>query len=142
LKSKIFIKKVISLLLAFTFAFAALSVFSLTTQAAETYLVQGVTLPLANHPDGGQSYGEDKCWAFAEKVYKTLWGQTLSCYRGSEDDFLRDVATGSDRAITAENTKFFVDQIPLGANIRVADNINGGDTNGINRHSQMLVQKD
>ncbi|NLX92910.1 MAG: hypothetical protein GXZ02_03430 [Clostridiales bacterium] len=75
-------------------------------------------------------------------VYKTIWGQSLSCYRGTADDFLRDVPTGKDRAITAKNTKLFVEQIPIGANIRVADNINGGDSNGHNKHSQILVQKD
>ncbi|HZK38811.1 MAG TPA: hypothetical protein VFD23_01505, partial [Clostridia bacterium] len=128
--------------LVFTLAFAVLSGFSLTAQAATTYQVEGVSLPLKKHPDGGRSYGKDKCWAFAEMVYKKIWGQSLTCYRGTADDFLRDVATGKDRAITAKNTKLFVEQIPLGANIRVADNINGGDRNGHNRHSQILVQKD
>lgn len=128
--------------MVFTLAFAVLSAFSLTAQAAGTYQVEGVTLPLKKHPDGGRSYGEDKCWAFAAMVYKKIWGQTLTCYRGTEDDFLRDVPTGKDRAITAKNTKLFVEQIPIGANIRVADNIKGGDSNGRNRHSQILVQKD
>lgn len=142
MKRNIFIKRLVSTLLVFTLAFAVLSGFSIAAQAAQTYEVEGVTLPLKNHPDGGRSYGKDKCWAFAEMVYKKMWGQTLTCYRGTEDDFLRDVATGKDRAITAENTKLFIEQVPLGSNIRVADNINGGDSNGKNRHSQILVQKD
>lgn len=119
-----------------------LSGFSLTAQAAASYQVEGVSLPLKKHPDGGRSYGKDKCWAFAEMVYKKIWRQSLTCYRDTADDFLRGVPTGQDRAITAKNTKLFVEQIPLGANIRVADNINGGDRNGRNRHSQILVQKD
>lgn len=142
MNEQIFTKRFVSIILVFTLAFAVLSGFSIPAQAAETYQVEGVTLPLQKHPDGGRSYGKNKCWAFAAMVYKKVWGQSLSCYRGTADDFLRDVATGKDRAITAKNTKLFVDRIPVGANIRVADNINGGDTNGRNRHSQILVQKD
>lgn len=142
MKKNIFIKRFVSILLVFTLAFAVLSGFSLTAQAAQTYRVQDVTLPLEKHPDGGRSYGKNNCWAFAAMVYKKIWGQTLSCYRGTLDDYLRDVATGKDRAITTENTKLFIEQVPLGSNIRVSDNINGCDSNGKYRHSQVLVQKD
>ena len=142
MKRNIFIKRLVAILLVFTLAFAVLSGFSLTAQAAEIYEVEGATFPLKNHPDGGRSYGKNNCWAFAAMVYKTIWGQSLTAYRGTDDDILRNVGTGKDRFITAENTKSFIEQAPLGSNIRIADRVDGNDSTGRQMHSQILLQKD
>lgn len=40
---------------------------------------------------------------------------------------LRNVAAGADRAITAANTKKFIEAAELGAVIRIASDISGGD---------------
>jgi hypothetical protein len=138
----IFRKKAASVLLVFAMVLAVLPGFSNKVMAADTYIIQGVTLPLAKYPDGGRSYGRNECWAFAAMVYKTLWGQTFSVYRGTPDDILRDVDTGDARAITAENTKKFIEMAPLGSNIRIADRVNADDSTGRAMHSQILLQKD
>lgn len=55
---------------------------------------------------------------------------------------LKDVAVGSSRAITAENTKKFITAAQLGAVIRITDDINGDDSQGTEMHSMILVYKD
>ncbi|GEM_PF-2671078 len=110
--------------------------------AAETYEINGVTLPLEKWPSGGRSYGRNKCWAFASMVYKTLWGCGVSNSRGTENDLLRCVGTGSDRAITAENTRRFIEMTPLGSHIRLSQILSSDDNRARNKHSQILIQKD
>lgn len=110
--------------------------------AAETYEINGVTLPLEKWPNGGRAYGRNQCWAFATMVYKTLWGRKENNAGGTENDLLRCVGTGSARAITAENTRRFIEMSPLGSHIRLSQVINGSDSRSRQKHSQILIQKD
>lgn len=136
-------QKIWSLLLALTLA---VSLFPIRAQAKNVngtyYTVNGVTVPLANWPAGGKSYGKNQCWAFAQMVYKKLWGTGFTSYRNTNDDLLRKIGTGDDRAITAANTKRFITAAKPGAVIRMTDNISGADNKGTRMHSIILVQKD
>ena len=136
-------KRTISVLLAAAIFIAMLPSYALKADAAAAYIVQGTTIPLADYPDGGPSYGANQCWAFAQMVYKTIWGgQGFTAYRATADDMLRNVATGSARALTAGNIQNFITAAALGATLRITDNIEGNDMNGTYLHSQILVQKD
>lgn len=136
-------QKIWSLLLALTLA---VSLFPIRAQAKNVngtyYTVNGVTVPLANWPAGGKSYGKNQCWAFTQMVYKKLWGTGFTSYRNTNDDLLRKIGTGDDRAITAANTKRFITAAKPGAVIRMTDNISGADNKGTRMHSIILVQKD
>lgn len=111
-------------------------------QGAGSYTANGVTLPLKGYGNGAPSYGKANCRAFAGMVYKKIWGTTFTSYRGTNDDMLRNVPTGSARAITVENVKKFISAAALGATIRITTDIRGNDVYGTNLHSQILIQKD
>lgn len=111
-------------------------------EAHSAYVVQGTAIPLKGYPNGAPSYGHRECWAFAQKVYNNIWGKSFNGFRGTRDDLLRNIGTGSAREITAENTRRFVTAAALGATIRIAEVINGADSEGDHIHSQILVQKD
>ena len=132
-------KTVITLLLCAVMLFSAVS----AAGAATTYTVTGangaVTLPL---PGYGPGAGSTNCWAFAQMVYKAIWGVNFSGVRGTKDDLLCNVPAGSARAITAENTRNFISKAALGATIRITTNIDGDDTNGYYKHSMILIGKD
>ncbi len=100
---------------------------------------QTVTLPLKGLAPGARS---TNCWEFAQTVYQAVWGVRFSGFRGDGDDMLREISTGSARAITVENTKNFISAAPLGATVRIADTVYGDDNQGRYKHSFILIGKD
>ena len=135
-------KRTVTFLLTVAMLCSFIPAASYNAKACPTYVVQNTTVPLSGYSDGAPSYGYRQCWAFAQKVYRAIWGRTFNGYRSTLDDMLRNVGTGSARAITAENTKKFITAAALGATIRIAEIITGADSDGENIHSQILVQKD
>lgn len=132
-------RKLLSVLLALCLAAALVPALSAGAQAASSYTVNGVTVPVAGYEEGAVS---TNCRTFAGTIYEILWGETFTSYRGTSDDLLRDVAAGSDRALTAENVKKYISAAALGATIRIGDDIDGNDSQGTKMHSQILVYKD
>ncbi len=120
----------------FLFVFAA-------TAMAATYEIpvntKTVTMPVRGMEPGARS---TNCWEFAQKIYKAIWGVNFSGERGTQDDLLRNVPTGSARAITTANTRRFISEARLGATIRITTVVNGDDTNGRYKHSMILIDKD
>ncbi len=115
--------------------------FPLKAQAA-SYVVSGnnsVSIPVSGYEEGTANYN---CRQFAGMVYELIWGKSFTSYRGTSDDMLRSVPTGSARAITVENTKAFISAAKLGATVRVSTNLEGGDSGSGSMHSVILIQKD
>ena len=114
-----------------------------TAGAATTYVVNGadgaVILPADGLEPGTWS---NNCWTFAQTVYKIIWGENFSGDRGTADDLLRSVPTGSARAITTENTRAFITAAALGSTIRISTYVDGDDNNGRYKHSMILIGKD
>lgn len=90
----------------------------------------------------GPSYGMQSCWLFAWSVYLHIWGVTFSNLAGTQDDMLRNVKTMQLRTITVENVKKYLGNAELGAVIRICDDIRGDDSQGIMKHSQILLSRD
>ena len=111
--------------------------------AAATYVVTGangeVTLPAAGLGPGARS---TNCWAFAQTIYKLVWGENFTGCRGTSDALLRNVPTGRARALTTENTRNFISAAALGATIRITCYVDGDDNNGRYKHSMILIGKD
>lgn len=111
--------------------------------AASTYVVTGangeVTLPAAGLAPGARS---TNCWAFAQTIYKLVWDENFTGYRGTSDDMLRNIPTGKARAITTENTRNFISAAALGSTIRITCYVDGDDNNGRYKHSMILIGKD
>lgn len=125
-----------ALCLLFVFVFAPF------TLAAE-YVIQGrnseTTLPLSGLYPGARS---TNCWEFAQTVYKAVWGVPFTGERGTDDDLLRNIPKGAERAITTENTRNYISEARLGAVIRISTYIDGDDNNGRYKHSMILIDKD
>ena len=136
--------RLLSTLLALCMVLTLMPGTALAAETATSYVIgpNNVTVPLANWPAGGASYGSGQCRAFAGMVYRTIWGQDFSSYRGTSDDMLRNVPAGSEREITAANTERFITAAEVGATIRITTDISGSDSNGTYLHSLILVQKD
>jgi hypothetical protein len=110
-----------------------------TGSARADYTANGVSLPVSGYGEGAVS---NNCRTFAGDVYQAVWGAWLTSYRGTDDDMLRNIPAGSQRAITAENLKKYISVAPAGAAIRITDNIDGNDSQGTRMHSQILAGKD
>lgn len=110
-----------------------------TGSARADYTANGVSLPVSGYGEGAVS---NNCRTFAGDVYQAVWGAWLTSYRGTDDDMLRNIPAGSQRAITAENLKKYISVAPAGAAIRITDNIDGNDSQGTRMHSQILADKD
>lgn len=131
-------RKLLSLLLALCLA-AAFTPLLTGGALAASYTVNGITVPVSGYEEGAVS---TNCRTFAGTIYEILWGQSFTSYRGTSDDLLREVPAGSERALTAENVKKYISAAALGATLRIADDIDGNDSQGTRMHSQILVYKD
>ena len=88
-------------------------------QAFSTYTVQGKRVA-ANSID---SPGAGQCFAYANQMYRLIWGFGFdeSTFLGTEDkglNMLRNLAE-SDRTLTAEHIRSFINASELGAVIRI-----------------------
>lgn len=157
-------KRVFALLLSAFMALTIIPVSTLMANAASTYTVNGVSIPIGKYTNNGpcyMSYDSKKgvyygnCWAFAQYVYKLLWPKSKwanSSYGflskvGTSDDMLRKLAGDySEQKITENNTKNFISFAELGAVIRIQNvkmNSDGVDLEkGQKGHSLILIQKD
>lgn len=96
--------------------------------------------------------GAGQCWEYANKMYNRIWGHRFdSTFVGSSVAYnmLRNL-NDEQRRVTAENTRKFISQAPLGAVIRTTDapswssafENDGTAYNGRYGHNMIIVQKD
>ena len=111
------------------------------------YCIQSALIPYVENTvcygtPTGPSYGKQSCWSFAQAVYLHIWGTIFSNLADTQDDMLRGVKTMESRTITVENVKKYLGNAEPGAVIRICDDIRGDDSQGIMKHSQILLSQD
>ena len=116
-----------------------------TAQAASTYTINGVTIPLPGFEVGKNVYSQYNCWEFAQMVYKKLWNnQSFTNKQNTSDNMLKDVeVTDAARHGTAANLKKYISQATLGSVLRISRTlsyVNGSD--GDAGHSMIIVARD
>lgn len=115
-------------------------IFSIPVHAENTYVINGKQIKLSDFSWQGTS----GCWAFANNVYKAIWGTNFdSTFTGSAaagHNMLRDLSD-SELTFTKEHLIAYVSEAPLGAVIRICDSsyLHGSDGWG---HNVVIVQKD
>lgn len=93
-----------------------LSFLRFTACAEGSYCIRGTVITLKSAPAGGNG----DCWGYANEIYYQLWGRQFSNSFSDSRNMLRDLSD-AQRAITAENTRRFIGDAPLGAVIRIAN---------------------
>ena len=127
-------KKTLSFVLAVILC-GSLLVPTMTAEAATSYTINGVTI---SYDDFSSSKSE--CWAYANNLYKKIWGVKFNSYFDDSNNSLRNLSD-SDLALTTEHLKAYVSNAKLGSCLRICDSkyLHAADNWG---HSQIIVQKD
>ena len=114
---------------------AADSVGVISQIEATTYVINGKSI---RYSDFTSSPSE--CWAYAQKVYRYIWGMEFSSDFSSTDNLLHNLSD-SELTLTAEHLKAYVSAAELGSCLRIcnAEYLHGSDGWG---HTQIIVQKD
>ena len=135
-------KKAVCLLLTLCLVFTMFAAVIPIADASNEYVINGVTV---HYDDFSSSNGE--CWAYANAVYKKIWGSNFSSDFSSSDNYLRNLSD-DQLTLTVEHLKTYVSNAPLGACLRISSAanlhshdgyINGNPNPG---HNQIIVQKD
>lgn len=134
-------KRIIALFLSVVLAFSILC--STPAFAEQTFIVNGVEVS----PSSGTSL--NNCAAYASEVLKKIWngygGKTVVTTTFNSSYNMLKGKSASDRALTAEHTKEFIQAAPLGSRIRICHSDNETDNNYDNNkygHTLVLVAKD
>ena len=128
-------KKLFALLLVVTVLFTLFPQTALMADASNAYTINGVTV----HWDDFSS-SPSECWAYANNVYKKIWGHNFTNSFNDSENSLRNLSD-SELTLTAEHLKAYVSNAALGSCLRICDSeyLHGSDGWG---HSQIIVQKD
>lgn len=107
----------------------------LFANASNAYKINGVTV----HWDDFSS-SPSECWAYANNVYKKIWGQNFTYEINDSNNSLRNLSD-SQLTLTLEHLKAYVSNAALGSSLRICNSeyLHGTDGCG---HSQIIVQKD
>ena len=81
------------------------------------------------------------CWAYANELYKKIWGKIFTSDRSTNDNIVKNYSK-SDSAINANNLKQFVLKSAPGSVIRVCVGGEFSTTSDSNGHSQLIVSID
>ena len=99
------------------FFITLLHVFSSVSGCAETpYYIHGIVITPQSVPVGGKG----GCWVYANEIYFLLWGRQFSNSFSDPRNMLRSLSD-AQRTITADHTRQFIQEAPLGAVIRIAN---------------------
>lgn len=128
-------KRFLAILLASALLFALLPQTVLYSNASNAYTINGVTV----HWDDFSS-SPSECWAYANNVYKKIWGHNFTNSFSDSENSLRNLSD-SQLTLTAAHLKEYVSNAKLGSCLRICDSeyLHGSDGWG---HSQIIVQKD
>lgn len=91
-----------------------------TAIAANTYTINGVEISY----DSVEWPGEQGCWAYANGIYKLIWGVNFDSSFLGQNDTGNNLLQGlddADRLFTAEHTEIFVKSAVPGAVIRITN---------------------
>ncbi len=88
--------------------------------SANTYLIPGATGNVAISWNSVAWQGNGNNMYYARQIYSKIWGYTFSSTFATTDNMLRSLSDDA-RRITAENTKKFISQAPLGSAVRIAN---------------------
>ena len=129
------LKKCLSSLVAFIFAFTGCFMINVPVYAAGSYTINGKTVRYTDF-----SSSPNDCWNYANNIYNKIWGCRFSSVFSSDDNMLRNLSD-NDLTLTTDHLKEYVSNAALGSSLRVCDAayLHGNDGWG---HSQIIVQKD
>jgi len=133
--------KTVCFLLCFII-FSSVTVFC--ASADDSYVINGVTVPLEEFPPGKNEYSasSNNCFSFTKKVYKEIWGVEFKAWPTLEDNILRNVpVTEEARRMTAENLKKYVSHAAPGSVMRISKTMTDVSENNDNDdgHSFIIV---
>ena len=134
-------KRAVSLMLVLLLFILEAPLAGLAANTEGVYTINGKNIRAS---DASSSSGE--CWAYANAIYKKIWGVNFNSYFSDSDNFLRDFED-EDLILTAERLEQFVSAAALGSSLRICNQINlhanDGYINGEKPgHNQIIVQKD
>lgn len=108
--------------------------------AVSSYTINGKTI---RYDDFSSSPGE--CWAYANNVYRKIWGTSFSSDFSDSNNMLRNL-DDSQLKLTPTNLKNYVSRAALGSSLRICNSVNlhshDGYISGQPGHNQIIVQKD
>ena len=102
--------------------------------AANSYTINGVDVTYES------SSVTNNCWLYVQQIYKLIWETSLTCYRDTDDNILKNLS-GSELDLTVDHLKKYIAAVKPGTAIRICPSDKVDKSDGEKGHSQLIVAK-